>query len=90
MYQCIFTLKFFYPSRDSSDILYKYPCLLLDPSVDQGIQAGGQQDATEEGDVDEHSEWVEKLQFPVVTNYWDILVKVLRVVKEFVLPTGTN
>ena len=64
--------------------------LFPDPSVDQGVQARGQDDATEEGDPDKHPEGVEILKPPVVTNQWNILVKVLRIVKEFVLSTRTN
>ena len=64
--------------------------LLPAPSVNQGVEARGQKDTTEESDVDEHPEWVKKLQLPIVANYWDILVKVLRVVKEFMFTTRTN
>ena len=69
---------------------WSHPVLLPAPSVDQGVEARGQEDATEESDVDKHPKWVKKLQLPIVADYWDILVKVLRVVKEFVLTTRTN
>ena len=64
--------------------------LFPDPSVDQGVQARGEDDATEEGHPDKHPERMEILKPPVVTNQWNILVKVLRIVKEFVFPTRTN
>ena len=86
--------------RNKISVFPSLPCLSREPwsqlvllpasSIDQGVEARGHDDATEESDVDKHPEWVKKLQLPIVANYWDILVKVLRVVKEFMFTARTN